>query len=409
LVGDCIANQFQRHSTSRGIHMRDQVSEFRTSPAIIAFPVADYQNNRSTIGVYEFLSKSFAYCPIEMLHWLSYFTTARTVADARRDHAQYAAASLDSDIEGLIDANFLVEVDSDLGRRCESYRRNWEWDMTTAAFHFTVLDNQFCTTEESVDYQLARMANENQPNYFWTCQKQTRIALPSPCCDDGADTLSLLAKRRTVRLGSATSISLHELSSCLFASFGITGLVKSTTGDMPLTMTPSGGARNPYEAYVIVRRCAGLEAGVYRYSAMEHALEFVQSINPSNSISNLFAGQDWMDEMAVVVVMVAVFERTMWKYQDPNAYRVILIEAGHKAQNFMIMATRLGMSACPSAALAHEPLSDLLMLQDKMMQVPIYAFSLDRAMPNHDEITSSSTYDKFLKANASLVPQQQDK
>jgi SagB-type dehydrogenase family enzyme len=381
--------------------MRDQVSEFQTSPAIIAVPVSNSQRNCSTIGVYEFLSKSFAYCPIETLHWLSYFTSPRTIADARRDHPQYASASLDSDIGGLIDANFLVDVDSILGKRCEGYRKNWEWDLTTAAFHFTVLDNQFCTTEESVDYQLARMANENQPDYFWKCQSQVSIDLPGPCCDDGADTLSLLAKRRTIRLGSTEGITLPELSSCLFASFGITGLVKSTTDYMPLTMTPSGGARNPYEAYVIVRRCTGLEPGVYRYSAMEHALDLVQSINPDNSISNLFAGQDWIDEMAVVVVMVAVLERTMWKYQDPNAYRVILIEAGHKAQNFMIMATRLGMSACPSAALAHEPLSDLLMLQDKMMQVPIYAFSLDRTMPNHDEITSSSTYDRFVRANAS--------
>lgn len=384
-----------------GILMRDQFTKFQTSPAIIVVPVANSQSNSSIIGIYEFFSKSFAYCPIETLHWLSYFTSQRTIAEAKQDHGQYSPETLDGDIDELINANFLVSVDSEHGKRCQNYKRNWEWDLTTAAFHFTVLNNQFCTTEESVDYQLARMANDIQPDYFWKCRSGARIALPGPCSADGADALTLLAKRRTVRQGSGETIDLKNLSSCMFASFGITGLVKSTTSNMPLTMAPSGGARNPYEAYVIVKRCTELEAGVYRYSAMEHALEFVQSIDPSRSIANLFADQVWLDEMAVVVVMVAVFERTMWKYHDPNAYRVILIEAGHKAQNFMIMATRLGMCACPSAALAHEPLADLLLLRDKMMYVPIYAFSLDKAMPNHDEIIHSCTYENFLKAGSS--------
>jgi SagB-type dehydrogenase family enzyme len=377
--------------------MRDCVSQIQTSPAIIAIPVARSQNNQPTIGIYEFLSKSFAYCPIETLHWLAYFLKPRTLADARQDHQQYSSASLNDDIDALIDANFLVEVDSAFGMRCAHYRKNWEWDHTTAAFHFTVLNNQFCNVEESVDYQLARMANENQPEYFWKCHHQNKISLPAPCSEDGADTLALLAKRRTVRAGSTAGISLGGLSSCLFASFGIIGQVKSTTSHMPLTMTPSGGARNPYEAYIIVKRCAGLEAGIYRYSAMEHALECVQAIDVRHPVSDLFAGQDWFEEMAVVVVMVAVFERTMWKYQDPNAYRVILIEAGHKAQNFMIMATRLGMTSCPSAALAHDQLADLLKLKDRMMQVPVYAFSLDKAAVNTDEIIPSPTFAKLYE------------
>ena len=30
----------------------------------------------------------------------------------------------------------------------------------------------------------------------------------------------------------------------------------------------------------------------------------------------------------------------MWKYDDPNAYRVVLIEAGHIGQNIMLAATQ---------------------------------------------------------------------
>ena len=38
-------------------------------------------------------------------------------------------------------------------------------------------------------------------------------------------------------------------------------------------MTPSGGARNPYEAYVYVRNVEQLAPGMYHYSAAENSLE----------------------------------------------------------------------------------------------------------------------------------------
>ena len=382
--------------------MLTDTTNFQTSPAIVAIPARRTGSNLPTIGVYEFLSKSFAYCPIETLHWLSYFLEPHTRTEAHNDHGRYSESSLNTDIDGLIDAGFLVEVTSDHGKRCDDYRKRWKWDLTTAAFHFTVLNNSFCTLDESVAQQLASLALDEQPEYFWPPQNRNKIALANPFVERGYDTMKLLAQRRTVRHGSGDAISVENLSSCLFASFGIVGQVKSTTGYLPLTMAPSGGARNPYEAFVIIKKCQGVSPGVYRYCAIEHVLELVQPIDPNDSISHHFAEQDWLDEMAVVVVMVAVFERTMWKYQDPNAYRVILMEAGHKAQNFMIMATRLGLTSCPSAALAHDSLAELLMLEDKLMQVPIYAFSLDKTMPNTDEIIPSAMYAKLHSQYESL-------
>jgi SagB-type dehydrogenase family enzyme len=379
--------------------MRNRSPKFQTSPAIVVIPTSNTGGETLTVGIYEFISKSFAFCPIETLHWLSYFMHPRTLLEAQKDHAQYSPTSLQIDIDSLMDTNFLVQIDSEFGKRCDDYRKNWKWDLTTAAFHFTALNNPFCTLDESIEQQLSNLAAEAQPEYFWEAHQSCKVELPAPCSELGMETLKLLSKRRTVRRGSGDSLCIADLSSCLFASFGIVGQVKSTTGYLPLTMTPSGGARNPYEAFIVIKRCNGLTPGIYRYCAIEHCLELVRTIDPEDSIAHLFAGQDWFDEMAVIVVMVAVLERTMWKYQDPNAYRVILIEAGHKAQNFMIMATRLGMTSCPSAALAHDQLADLLMLEDKMMQVPVYAFSLDKTMPNTDEIIPSPMFAKLQYEN----------
>jgi SagB-type dehydrogenase family enzyme len=139
-------------------------------------------------------------------------------------------------------------------------------------------------------------------------------------------------------------------------------------------MTPSGGARNPYESYVFARNVDGIEPGFYHYSATEKSLGLVSDKVP-NRTSDFLAQQDWADDMPAVIFLVAILERTMWKYSDPNAYRVVLIEAGHIGQNIMLAATAHGLSACPTAALDHDLISSYLGLE-KLTHAPIYALTL---------------------------------
>jgi SagB-type dehydrogenase family enzyme len=165
---------------------------------------------------------------------------------------------------------------------------------------------------------------------------------------------------------------------------GITGYVKTPSGNLPLAMTPSGGARNPFEAYVILRRGSDLSPGVYHYSAAEHSLQQVRGEMPAE-MAPLLANQNCCSEMSAYIVLVGVFERTMWKYQDPNAYRVVLIEAGHVAHNIMVAATNLGLTACPTAAIAHGPMSETLSI-DSLTHVPMYVLTLDKPAVSLDEI-----------------------
>jgi len=65
----------------------------------------------------------------------------------------------------------------------------------------------------------------------------------------------------------------------------------------------------------------------------------------------------------------------MWKHGDPNAYRVILIEAGHIGQNIMLAATEYVLTACPTAAINHARVKAMLGM-GKITQAPIYALSL---------------------------------
>jgi SagB-type dehydrogenase family enzyme len=142
-------------------------------------------------------------------------------------------------------------------------------------------------------------------------------------------------------------------------------------------MTPSGGARNPYEAYIYARNVDGLEPGFYHYSAIEHSLGRVRS-NALPLPSELLGDQEWTDEMPCVVILTAFLDRTMWKYEDANAYRVVLIEAGHIGQNLMLAATQHGLSACPTAALNHAAINRCIGNENRFTRAPVYALTIGR-------------------------------
>jgi SagB-type dehydrogenase family enzyme len=94
-----------------------------------------------------------------------------------------------------------------------------------------------------------------------------------------------------------------------------------------------------------------LTAGVYHYSAIDRTLGAVSG-GPPPPFPSLLAGQDWTSKAAAVVFLVANFDRTMWKYHQPGAYRVTMIEAGHIAQNMILAAAKHGLAANPTGAMA---------------------------------------------------------
>ena len=360
-----------------------QPQEYRTSPTLIILPASPEDKSPNSVGVYDYLTKKYAYVSIANIYWFEYFSEKKSWAMVLADHKGANPETLSYDISKLTDLGFLNVIDDSKTNRHDVFAKEWKWDVSSAIFHFTVLDNEFETAQDSASIQLSKLETENQPALAWVNDKSA-INLPSPFHGKSGELLSLMAKRRTNRTSTGHAITNEEISTCLFAGLGITGYVETPTGDLPLSMTPSGGARNPFEAYVILNRGAELAPGIYHYSGAEHSLQKLETAMPEQ-LHQFLANQEWTSDMAAVIVLVAVLERTMWKYSDANAYRVVLIEAGHIAQNIMVAATDLGLCACPTAALAHGPLSQVLGLE-ALTHTPIYALTLEKPLPYADKI-----------------------
>src|SRR5690606_8936285 len=175
---------------------------------------------------------------------------------------------------------------------------------------------------------------------------------PLPAFDTGDDFRAVLYRRRSRRQFSGGSIPLAALADCLFAGNGYQETLDGGEfGMLPLTMTPSGGARNPFELYVYVRNVEGLRAGFHHYSAAEHSLGFLHDRELPDP-ATLLGNQPWTSKAAAVIFLCADFPRSAWKYRQALAYRTVLMEAGCITQNIQLAATYHRIAAAPTGALA---------------------------------------------------------
>jgi SagB-type dehydrogenase family enzyme len=320
---------------------------------------------------YNFLEKSVFECSSDLLDLLSRLKDWTEFEDLLHDLPDFSEEEIEGILEGLVSVGAVVQEGTPDAEKEQEYSSAWTWGLPTALMHFSVQDNAFISVAEAEDLQREKanavgLVALHRPN------SDKALQLPDPL--RGKALMGLMAKRRTVRRAQALPVKLEQVSDCLFSGLGITGWIRNCVGELPLSMTPSGGGRNPYEAYVFARNVTGLDRGVYHYSALGHSLERVADLG-DDDITQLIGGQEWGDDKPCMILLCAHMERTMWKYEDPNAYRVIMIEAGHIGQNIMLVATDNGLTACPTAALDHARAKAILGLKD-ITQAPIYALTL---------------------------------
>lgn len=318
-----------------------------------------------------FLTRRVTACSPDLVEFLS------GLGEWRRAEAivrAYQGVTVEA-LEALLQASLLVERDSADARREEEYLSSWTWGVPAALLHFCLQDAEFMPLEAAEELQRAKSANVASPPLHQPNVGRFPTVLPLMSrLSGGHDLTDVMTKRRTVReCDEAAFVTPEAVSDCLFAGMGITGWTSNCVGKLPLGMTPSGGARNPFEAYLFAKRVEGLAPGVYHYSAVEHSLGLVSE--DGFELADLVAGQGWAATMSCAIILCASLERTMWKYPDPNAYRVVMIEAGHIGQNIMLAATAVGLTACPTAALSHGAIREAVGL-DRITDTPLYALTI---------------------------------
>ncbi|HOO47585.1 MAG TPA: SagB/ThcOx family dehydrogenase, partial [Deltaproteobacteria bacterium] len=119
------------------------------------------------------------------------------------------------------------------------------------------------------------------------------------------------------------------------------------------------GGLYPIETYLIANAVEELPQGVYHYNIKRNLLEELKLGDYRKALAQAALGQAMCASASAVVVWTAVFERSVWKYQQ-RAYRYIYLEAGHMAQNLALAATSLGLGCCQIAALFDAEVNEII-------------------------------------------------
>jgi putative peptide maturation dehydrogenase len=189
------------------------------------------------------------------------------------------------------------------------------------------------------------------------------LPLTSP---DGA-LYHALAERLTTRsFDPAAALPMSDFALALQQVFGCHGIAETARGEIVTLRrtSPSAGGLHPIEAYPLVTNVEGVAAGLYHYDAEGHALELLEPLESTaaNALASQFVcGQTYFGAAHVLLLLVARFERSHWKYRrHPKAYASILLDAGHLSQTLYLVAADRGLGAFVTTVVNNEEIDERL-------------------------------------------------
>jgi SagB-type dehydrogenase family enzyme len=187
---------------------------------------------------------------------------------------------------------------------------------------------------------------------FKSYPRLDQVSFPKPMLSLNISLKQTLIDRTSSRNFSKRKVPIEKLSTLLFYGAG------QKTGSEALgRFYPSGGGLYPLELYIISLN-TDLKKGLYHYSIQNHGLETLIEFSNFN-YRRYFIRQSWIPKSAFMIVVTAVFHRTIDKYGD-RGYRHILSEAGHIAQNLYLLSSALKLACCSIGGYRENSLGKLL-------------------------------------------------
>jgi SagB-type dehydrogenase family enzyme len=169
----------------------------------------------------------------------------------------------------------------------------------------------------------------------WIPRPGHRIRLDVPAAAPTASLNACLAARRSIREYDSTPVTLKEVSQLIWAAQGVTGVGGLRTA-------PSAGAIYPLKAYLAASNVEGLPAGIYRYEPDSDELAFVETGDSRQRLCVASMGQECVLSSPVALLLVSWEKRMRAEFGD-IAPKLVAIECGHAAQNFLLEAVSLGL------------------------------------------------------------------
>ena len=160
--------------------------------------------------------------------------------------------------------------------------------------------------------------------------------------------------------------------------------IKTGLGPAQLRSYPSGGARHPIEAYLVVKRSTDASPGVYHASS-DGTLRQVNDSASAARIDEACFKKRGVQSADIAVVLTARWVRHMWKYRYPRSYRMLLMEVGHAIQELNLAASAAGLNLyyCPS--MNDALVSEICAIEDPLEEGPVIVLALGKSILTAEE------------------------
>lgn len=284
----------------------------------------------------------------------------------------------------LVEAGVLVEPEAAESSRArvEEWAR-YGWD-DAAAFHAATFGQRFDpdTLDELDygDYYRQLLAEPGPVGAQPSAVKPTdgygpAIELPLTAAP-AVTTADVLDRAAPINRFLKKSITASELQATLQRSFGIQRTVGGVLGEHLIKAHPSGGARHPYECYVIAKSVDALTPAAYHFDPVSGSLRALPDTGAVEKIDETCFGKGGIVSASAVLVLTCRWLRHNWKYRYPRSYRMVLLELGHIIQTINLVAAAHGLGAYHCPSINDAEVLRLLSLTDDCLEGPLYAIGI---------------------------------
>ena len=202
------------------------------------------------------------------------------------------------------------------------------------------------------------------PVYFRELESDTAIRLTENPLVSSHRFFDVVRARGSRRDFGQTALDHERLMAILQWTFGIRGeMMAYDFRGTPLRFVASAGGLASCDAYVIVNRVSGLEMGSYYFDPKSG----LRSIVAGTMIPSLAYAQPelaWIEEAAVIVVLVMHVDRLSHKYGAMTA-KLGLLDAGVALGHLELVAAALELRSTIVGSLPTDRLRGILDLSDE--------------------------------------------
>jgi SagB-type dehydrogenase family enzyme len=263
--------------------------------------------------------------------------------------------SVENIINSLLDKQLLLTSLPENVRRFEEIREQWSsygW-IEAAEYHLATYDYEFVGADEE-----GRQASRQRMNGY-SAQEEDRNRLKRypeasvriPLLETDSNLLPIPASIALTDKAPSRSVDSRIFATAISMAFGKIGIIKVPQlewGGAPAIRrsSPSGGARHPTEAYVVIVNVPELKPGWYHVAIDPPELELLREGDVGASDLACIFPTSYARApfpVAAIVILTSLFERNMYRYREPRTFRTIHMDAGHLAASLEFIARTLGV------------------------------------------------------------------